>query len=198
MLAKLSVVIFLVALGIYLYSRNKSTPSAQPTSDVETNSELDVEIKVAPSTEETAPPETETPPKIHIELDWANETLKSAVSEWQSAQDPEQQLLYLNQAITECYKQRKSRQYCIYGQSVHHSFLALIQSQVDSFSDKQAKHAGVSFMQLASLSQESGHYEQAISLCEQALTYKLTDGTITGFEGRITRIKRAQEKSNAE
>lgn len=51
------------------------------------------------------------------------------------------------------------------------------------------------FKHYAALLTEAGQYEEAIKVCEHALQYDLKDGTKTGYQGRIERIKKLQAKS---
>ncbi|UYG09090.1 hypothetical protein [Halomonas sp. M4R1S46] len=51
------------------------------------------------------------------------------------------------------------------------------------------------FQTYAKLLQERGEYSRAIEVCEEAMRYGLHDGTKSGFEGRIERIKKAREKA---
>lgn len=46
------------------------------------------------------------------------------------------------------------------------------------------------FQHYATLLTECGEFEKAIQVCEGALAYDLNDGTTSGFEGRIERIKK--------
>jgi hypothetical protein len=46
------------------------------------------------------------------------------------------------------------------------------------------------FQKYATFLSENGEYETAIRVCEQAIAEGLHDGTKTGFEGRIARIKK--------
>ena len=52
------------------------------------------------------------------------------------------------------------------------------------------------FQNLATVLTEDGVFEEAISVCQAALTHGLEDGTRSGFEGRIARIRRRQEKAS--
>jgi len=42
--------------------------------------------------------------------------------------------------------------------------------------------------------EEDGRYEDAMSICHQAIDWKLRDGTKTGFAGRIARLDRKRQK----
>ena len=48
------------------------------------------------------------------------------------------------------------------------------------------------FQQLATVLTEKGEYDKAVSVCEQALSYGLRDGTKGDYEGRIERIRKKQ------
>ena len=50
------------------------------------------------------------------------------------------------------------------------------------------------FQNLATLLTEDGRYDEAIAICETAISYKLTDGTKGGFAERIQRIRKKIEK----
>lgn len=51
------------------------------------------------------------------------------------------------------------------------------------------------FQNLATVLTEDGAFEEAISVCEAALAHGLHDRTVSGFEGRIARIRRKQERA---
>jgi len=53
------------------------------------------------------------------------------------------------------------------------------------------------FQHYATVLTEDNDYDRAIEICEKALEYGLHDNTISGFEGRIARIKKKAEKDNA-
>lgn len=48
------------------------------------------------------------------------------------------------------------------------------------------------FRQLAIFYEENQAYDQAVALCRQALSLGVEDGTKTGFNGRIARIRKKQ------
>jgi hypothetical protein len=49
------------------------------------------------------------------------------------------------------------------------------------------------FERLAMMYAEDGEYDNAIAICEKAITYGLEDGTKHGFQGRIDRIRKKGE-----
>ncbi|MGS0728874.1 hypothetical protein ACVBKF_21935, partial [Shewanella sp. 0m-11] len=59
-----------------------------------------------------------------------------------------------------------------------------------------AEVKGTGMMHLSTLLNDNGDFDSAISICKTAIEYGLADGTVTGFEGRITRIEKAKAKAN--
>lgn len=53
------------------------------------------------------------------------------------------------------------------------------------------------FEHYATLLSEACNFDRAIQVCEQAMAIGLTDNTQTGFEGRIERIRKQQQKQSA-
>ena len=50
------------------------------------------------------------------------------------------------------------------------------------------------FNYLSTIYTEDGEYNKAIQVCEKAIKYKLDDGTKSGYQGRIERIKKKMNK----
>lgn len=50
-----------------------------------------------------------------------------------------------------------------------------------------------SFRDLATVLMENGNYDDAVEVCEAALCFGAGDGTASGFEGRIQRIRKQQQ-----
>ncbi|MFB2650765.1 hypothetical protein [Shewanella mangrovisoli] len=125
---------------------------------------------------------------------WANVTLQRAVEEYQSAETAQARYNALQNVIAECYKQRKSPEYLAYGAALHELYLVLFHSaNAEKPKDLELKTPG--FMQLATLLNDTQDFDKAIALCQEAIKLGLTDGTVTGFEGRISRIEKAQAKA---
>jgi hypothetical protein len=99
-------------------------------------------------------------------------------------------------AIGECYKQRKAPEYLQFGAGLAPGYRALFADYLEyhkaEMPDVEIKGAG--FMQLSTLLSDAGEFEQAIELCRQAQQLGLSDGTVTGFEGRLARIEKARDK----
>ncbi|MFB2642906.1 hypothetical protein ACE02D_11505 [Shewanella bicestrii] len=125
---------------------------------------------------------------------WANVTLERAVEEYQSAETALARYNALQNVIAECYKQRKSTEYLAYGAALHGLYLALFHS-ANAEKPKELELKTPGFMQLATLLNDTQDFDKAIALCQEAIKLGLTDGTVTGFEGRISRIEKAQAKA---
>ena len=53
------------------------------------------------------------------------------------------------------------------------------------------------FVYLATVLTEDGQFDQAVSVCQVAMSHGLHDGTLGGFEGRIARIRNKAGLRNA-
>lgn len=51
------------------------------------------------------------------------------------------------------------------------------------------------FQQFSTVLTEDGRFDEAIAICQKAIQFGLHDGTKTGFEGRIERIKKKQKNA---
>ena len=96
--------------------------------------------------------------------------------------------------VGECYKQRKSADYLNYGAQLAQEYIALFQA-VTAEQGKTAELKSAGFLHLATLLNDTQAFDAAIVLCRKALEFGLSDGTVTGFEGRISRIEKAQTKA---
>ena len=54
------------------------------------------------------------------------------------------------------------------------------------------------FQYLATILAEKGEYDQAVAVCQKAISFGLSDGTKSGYEGRIKRIRLIQERAKAQ
>lgn len=158
---------------------------------------VDAPVKAKESAESS--PEVASTPLVKDESlaalgSWANVTLERAVEEYQSAETALARYNALQNVIAECYKQRKSTEYLAYGAALHGLYLALFHSaNAEKPMELELKTPG--FMQLATLLNDTQDFDKAIALCQEAIKLGLTDGTVTGFEGRISRIEKAQAKA---
>ncbi|ASK67644.1 hypothetical protein CF168_01550 [Shewanella bicestrii] len=158
---------------------------------------VDAPVKAKESVESS--PEVASPPLAKDESlaalgSWANVTLERAVEEYQSAETALARYNALQNVIAECYKQRKSTEYLAYGAALHGLYLALFHS-ANAEKPKELELKTPGFMQLATLLNDTQDFDKAIALCQEAIKLGLTDGTVTGFEGRISRIEKAQAKA---
>ena len=130
--------------------------------------------------------------------DWASESLQQQVEVANNATDLQGQHDGLVSVINHCYKMRKQADYCQYGAALQLTYLevyrSLHQQHVAQKNTDDIK--APAFMQLSTLLNDVGQFDEALKVCQQALEYQLTDGTVTGFEGRIKRIEKAKAKAS--
>lgn len=126
--------------------------------------------------------------------DWTNVTLKRAFEEYQAATSVSDRYSALQNMVGECYKQRKSADYLNYGAQLAQEYIALFQAATAE-QGKTAELKSAGFLHLATLLNDTQAFDAAIVLCRKALEFGLSDGTVTGFEGRISRIEKAQTKA---
>ncbi|MGB0894175.1 MAG: hypothetical protein ACPGUD_07190 [Parashewanella sp.] len=216
-MGKLLAIVVLVGLAVFLFKRARKQSEQQqdissvksddkttnitessmvidtPSTKAQTDATVEeIQEPVAESRQPEAKSSQES--ELNVELDWANDSLIEAVNQLKSA-DTDEQFTAIQAAISECYKKRRSQQFLIYGYSLAQQFQNLFSQYKQNNPDAEIK--GVGFMQLATLSTDNGNFDLAIELCKTAIENGLTDGTVTGFEGRIKRIERAREKLQA-
>ncbi|MGI2201324.1 hypothetical protein [Shewanella baltica] len=125
---------------------------------------------------------------------WANVTLVRAFEEYQGATSASARYTALQNMVAECYKQRKSADYLNYGAQLAEEYVALFHAaSAEQGKDTELKSSG--FLHLATLLNDTQAFDAAIVICRKALALGLSDGTVTGFEGRINRIEKAQAKA---
>jgi hypothetical protein len=131
-----------------------------------------------------------------VKGDWASDSFVQLVDAANTASDAQSQHDALASVINHCYKMRKQSDYCQYGAALKVAYLDLFRVvyQQHVANDNAQDIKAPAFMQLSTLLNDIGEFGQAISVCQQAIEYHLTDGTVTGFEGRINRIEKAQAK----
>lgn len=148
---------------------------------------------------ELKPPAPATVEAPYVQTDiiapaaWANVTLQRAFEEYRQATSTFERYTAVQNMIGECYKQRKSADYLNYGAQLAEHYIALFETT----SAEQGQDSGlktVGFLQLATLLNDTQAFDAAIILCRKAIELGLSDGTVTGFEGRIGRIEKAQAK----
>lgn len=162
-------------------------------------SKADVEPEVSATTAVDAPSDQGLSLNLNrVEGDWASESFLQQIDAANNANDLQSQHNGLASVINHCYKMRKQTDYCQYGATLQLTYLDLYRSLHQQYiSQKSADEIkSPAFMQLSTLLNDVGQFDEAIKVCEQALEYQLSDGTVTGFEGRIKRIEKAKAKAN--
>lgn len=100
------------------------------------------------------------------------------------------------QVIEHCYRGREE-------DAVRYALIHYAQAHIaefDEISKPLKKQNGgklpqvATFKHYAAILTEAGQYDEAIAVCEKALSYDLKDGTKTGYQGRIERIEKLKAK----
>ncbi|GGP64091.1 hypothetical protein [Shewanella saliphila] len=183
--------------------------AAEPEPEVESEAEVKPESEPKPEVISA----TDTPAEPHavaasesddksdslapVKGEWASDSFKQLVEAANNAGEPQAQHDAVADVVSHCYKMRKQADYCQYGAALKTLYLdlfGLVYQQHDASGSDEIK--APAFMQLSTLLNDTGEFDQAISVCQQALEYQLTDGTVTGFEGRISRIEKAKAKAS--
>ena len=100
--------------------------------------------------------------------------------------------------VAECYKQRKQSVYVEYGAGLSKRYSALftVYFAETKATNPETEVKGIGLMHMSTLLNDNGEFDAAIALCKTAIKHGVSDGTVTGFEGRITRIEKAKAKAN--
>jgi hypothetical protein len=179
----------------------ESEAAANETEAMVAVSKADIEIKAADTPAVDVSISTQPGQQLNldrVEGDWASESFLQQVDAANNASELPSQHDDLVSVINHCYKMRKQANYCQYGAALQLTYLglyrALHQQYVTQKSTDDIKLPA--FMQLSTLLNDIGQFDAAVKVCQQALKYQLTDGTVTGFEGRIKRIEKAKAKAS--
>ncbi|MBT1445372.1 hypothetical protein KJI95_12660 [Shewanella sp. JM162201] len=169
----------------------QNTSSApQSSSESKSSSELKSSSEPKPAAEQKAAPSIPA---------FASGALASALAAYHGADSAAARLVQLQAVIAECYRQRKDADHLSLGASLGDDAAKLLLELTGNGTElaKGVELKGALFMQLSTLLNDKGEFDAAIALCRQALALGLSDGTVTGFEGRISRIEKAKGKAGA-
>ena len=192
-------IFLLVVLGVYLYKRAKRL--AEDEQEVTRLADKDmfdtppVEGGIGSKTAAVEEPSIDLLPvetnanQAESDESWVNAQLAQALIEYRATSDSTIRYQAMLAAVAECYKQRKNTEYSTYGAGLTAEYLTLFASLGTAVNTK-----GVGFMHLSTLLSDVGMFDEAIEVCQKAISYGLSDGTVTGFEGRMNRIAKAKGK----
>lgn len=88
---------------------------------------------------------------------------------------------------------QKVEVYCLKDIALYPKYIPLLEEQ----SQAQAKPYIMAFKRLAIMYEKSSRYEDAIEICRQAMKHGLTDGTKSGYSGRISRLENKMKSNKA-
>ncbi|MEZ9142584.1 MULTISPECIES: hypothetical protein [unclassified Shewanella] len=169
---------------------------AEPAAEVEaeTTSEPEAVTAEAEPTLETQPEPATNDLALPTTGAWAGEVFTGLVAKHDVNADTAVQHQSLLNIIGHSYKLRKQAEYCQYGAQLTDIYLSTFE-QYQQDNKIAADEKGPGFMQLSTMLNDTKQFDKAIVVCQQAMTYQLSDGTVTGFEGRINRIEKAKSKA---
>ncbi|MDA2935271.1 hypothetical protein MYX82_13160 [Acidobacteria bacterium AH-259-D05] len=126
---------------------------------------------------------------------WTSLDLDTMLSALSKSTNPIDRHFLLQSIVQVTYKSRKNPK-------MHAVFLKIAHQHIQEFSELvtglRQEFNGVlprivTFQYLATVLAEKGESDEAIKVCQTAIQYGLHDGTKTGFEGRIKRIRKKQQ-----
>ena len=127
---------------------------------------------------------------------WTSGDLDQMLEAVNTKTNPIDRHFLLQSIVDACYKLRREgmyRQLCFKFAEMHLQELSSIAPALkEEMGDALPRIS--TFQHYATVLTEDGEYEKAISICESALEYGLHDGTKSGFEGRVARIRKKAGK----
>lgn len=125
------------------------------------------------------------------------EALAEQVNALANEKDPLARHRLLSQLTEATYKKRKDAQYraaCDYFSALHINEFDKIKAPLKKSNGGKLPQV-MTFQNYANLLLEDERFNDAITVCEQAIKFGLDDKTQTGFNGRIERIQARQKKA---
>ena len=123
---------------------------------------------------------------------WTSGDLTKMIKAANTKTNPIDRHFLLQSIVNETYKLRKEEKYrrlCIEFAEKHLQEFQNIAPVLKADMNGTLPRI-TTFQNYVTVLTEQGEYEKAIQICELALEYGLHDGTKSGFEGRIMRIKK--------
>lgn len=135
---------------------------------------------------------------VPVKGGWASDTFSQLVANFPTDGDVQSQHQGLSDVIGHCYKLRKQSDYCQYGANLADTYQALFAQLLKWQKAEKVplEQKGLGFMQLTTLLNDTGQFDKAMGVCQQAIDYQLDDGTVTGFAGRLIRVEKAKAKAS--
>ena len=126
---------------------------------------------------------------------WTSGNLDEMLKVINTKTNPIDRHFLLQSIITEAYKLRKEEKYrkiCIeYAEKHLQEFSSLVPALKEDMGGTLPRIT--TFQYYSTILTENGEYEKAIDVCKKAISYGLHDGSQSGYEGRIARIKKKIE-----
>lgn len=217
-MTQLLTIVALLAIGYLLYRSlvvKKVTPNeekeAKPAEELSVKKDVPAKPEVTPAPAATAAKEPAKPAKpvktpaaeaavpevapqvpVSKPIPAATATAYAAqVALLENTMDPVARHRLYQQIVDICYRERADAE-------AQSALLKYAQQHIDEFSKIEGplkkQNGGKlpqvnTFKHYAALLTEQGKYDEAIKVCEKAIALGLKDGTKTGYQGRLERIK---------
>jgi hypothetical protein len=168
--------------------------------DAETAAKRDTEVSPQPDTAVSSEPDPGASPQGTSDEERVEEALASgdlSVMETvlQETDDSIQRNLLLNRLVAGHYRLRSEPEH-------REAFYRVAHAQIDEASailnafdvtGRPRPDRIEAFKSIAIALDEDERYDEAVAICEKALSLGLEDGTKTGFKGRIARLKKSRD-----
>ncbi|MCX5734990.1 MAG: hypothetical protein NTW68_11780 [candidate division NC10 bacterium] len=138
-----------------------------------------------------------TAPADEAWLAWMSADLDRMLGALNTRTNPIDRHFLLMAIVERTYKQRSDPQMaqtCARVAELHLAEFPQIAPALQKEFDGNLPHVGT-FQRYATLLTEHGEFEKAINVCRIALSFGLKDDTLSGFEGRIERIRKKQPRT---
>jgi tetratricopeptide (TPR) repeat protein len=135
--------------------------------------------------------------KERVEQALMSGNVDDMISTLDKTQDPILRNALLGQIITEYYRQRADAD----AKEAFYRFANLHVEEIPGVLEALEKNGQErperieTLKMIAIAMEQDGRFDEAIEMCQKALSFGLQNGTKTGFEGRIDRITRRRDES---
>ena len=140
-------------------------------------------------------PETTSSPRDQVEEAVISGNAEYMIQTLEKTDDPILRNMLLGQIVAEYYRQRSDAdskaEFYRYAQ-MHVEEIPGVLDALEA--NGQERPDSIETMKMIAIAMEQdGRLDEAVEICEKALSFGLQNGTKTGFEGRISRINRKRE-----
>jgi hypothetical protein len=126
---------------------------------------------------------------------WKSDDMDQMLKAAKTDLDPADRNQLLTDIVAKAYKERKDLKM----RKIFHRFARIHVEELPKLAPAlKEQHGGElppipTFKDLAIALEEEKRYDEAVSVCEQAVAFDVEDGTKTGFTGRIERLRKKKQ-----